>query len=196
MPYPTTGPNTELQAVNQILASVGQAPVNTLTTEEILVVNEVSRFTGLLDGTSLFTTTANIPVGTYTSGIGVAANTSIAAAETVYSTTGSITSNVLTSPSPYLPKNTFVTGTGISNVIIESGPTPNGANYDYVVTAPDAASTTLTLDPVLYEYTTNIAQTVGTADNFIQLTRAIVSQKVETQTNPDVAIALNTLKEV
>ena len=196
MPFPNTGSNTELQAVNQILASVGQAPVNTLTTEEILVVNEVSRFTGFLDGTSLFTNTSGIPVGTYTSGIGVAANTSIAAAGTVFSTTGSISGNILTSPSKYLPKNTFVTGTGISNVIIQSGPTPNGGNYNYVVSAPNAASTTLTLDPVLYRYTTNISQTVGTADDFIDLTRAIVTQKVETQTNPDVAIAYNTLMEV
>jgi len=30
MPYPTTGSKTELQAINQILASVGQAPVTTL----------------------------------------------------------------------------------------------------------------------------------------------------------------------
>tara|TARA_R110002012_G_scaffold129143_1_gene281499 strand:+ start:436 stop:1062 length:627 start_codon:yes stop_codon:yes gene_type:complete len=30
MPYPTTGSVTELQAINQILASVGQAPVTTL----------------------------------------------------------------------------------------------------------------------------------------------------------------------
>ena len=196
MPFPTTGSNTELQAVNQILASVGQAPVNTLTTEEILVLNEVSRFTGFLDSTSLFTNTSGIPVGTYVGGIGVGSNTSIAEAETVFSTTASITGNVLTSPSPYLPKNTFVSGTGISNVIIQSGPTANGGNYDYVVSAPNAASTTITLDPVLYEYTTNIAQTVGTADSFIDLTRAIVTQKVETQTNPDVAIAYNTLKEV
>jgi hypothetical protein len=30
MPYPTTGSKTELQAINQILSSVGQAPVTTL----------------------------------------------------------------------------------------------------------------------------------------------------------------------
>ena len=30
MPYPTTGSTTELQAINQILAAVGQAPVTTL----------------------------------------------------------------------------------------------------------------------------------------------------------------------
>jgi hypothetical protein len=196
MPFPTTGSNTELQAVNQILASVGQAPVNTLTTEEVLVVNEVSRFTGFLDSTNLLSNTDGIPVGTYVSGIGVSSNTSIAAAETVFTTTGSITGNVLTSPSPYIPKNTFISGTGISNVLVESGPTPSGGNYTYVVTAPNAASTTLTLDPVLYKYTTNISQTVGTADGFIDLTRAIVTQKVETQTNPDVAIAYNTLLEV
>jgi len=31
MPFPTTNAQTELQAVNEILASVGQAPVTTLT---------------------------------------------------------------------------------------------------------------------------------------------------------------------
>ena len=42
MPYLTTG-STELKAVNQILASVGQAPVTTLTTEETIIINEVDR---------------------------------------------------------------------------------------------------------------------------------------------------------
>ena len=65
MPFPTTGSNTELQAVNQILASVGQAPVTTLTTDETFVLNKVSNFTGSISGTTLTTTTANIPVGTY-----------------------------------------------------------------------------------------------------------------------------------
>ena len=194
MPFPTTGSNTELQAVNQILASVGQAPVTTLDTEEVLVFNEVSRITGFLDSTTLFTNTNNIPAGTYISGIGVANNTAIAATETVFSTTGSITSNVLTSPSPYIPKNTFITGTGIANVLVESGPSGSGP-YTYTVSAADATSATLTLDPILYEYTTNISQTLGTADSFLDLSRAIVTQKVETQTNPDVAISRDTLKE-
>lgn len=35
MPYPSTGSKTELQAINQILASVGQAPVTTLDTETL-----------------------------------------------------------------------------------------------------------------------------------------------------------------
>lgn len=194
MPFPTTGSNTELQAVNQILASVGQAPVTTLDTKEVLVFNEVSRITGFLDSTKLFTNTNNIPTGTYISGIGVANNTAIAATETVFSTTGSITSNVLTSPSPYIPKNTFITGTGISTVLVQSGPSGSGP-YTYTVSAPDATSTALTLDPILYSYTTNIEQTVGTSDNNLELSRAIVTQKVETQTNPDVAITYNTLKE-
>jgi len=194
MPFPTTGSNTELQAVNQILASVGQAPVTTLDTEEVLVFNEVSRITGFLDSTKLFTNTNNIPAGTYISGIGVANNTAIAATETVFSTTGSITSNVLTSPSPYIPKNTFITGTGIANVLVQSGPSGSGP-YTYTVSAVDATSTTLTLDPILYEYPTNISQTVATSDDFLNLSRAIVTQKVETQTNPDVAITYNTLKE-
>ena len=35
MTYPSTGSKTELQAINQILASVGQAPVTTLETETV-----------------------------------------------------------------------------------------------------------------------------------------------------------------
>jgi hypothetical protein len=133
MPFPTTGSNTELQAVNQILASVGQAPVTTLTTEETLVINEVSRFTGSIAGTTLTTTTANIPVGTYIGGTGVASGTSIATAGVEQAT-----------------------------------------------------------DPVTYEYTVNISQTVSERS----MTQSIVTSRVETQTNPDVAIALNTLREV
>ena len=133
MPFPTTGSNTELQAVNQILASVGQAPVTTLTTEETLVINEVSRFTGSISATTLTTTTANIPVGTYIGGTGVASGTSIATAGVEQAT-----------------------------------------------------------DPVTYEYTVNISQTVTER----AMTQSIVTSRVETPTNPDVAIALNTLREV
>ena len=133
MPFPTTGSNTELQAVNQILASVGQAPVTTLTTEETLVINEVARFTGSIAGTILTTTTANIPVGTYIGGTGVASGTSIATA-------------------------------GVEQVT----------------------------NPVTYKYTVNISQTVTER----AMTQSIVTSRVETQTNPDVAIALNTLREV
>ena len=133
MPFPTTGSNTELQAVNQILASVGQAPVTTLTTEETLVINEVSRFIGSISGTTLTTETANIPVGTYIGGTGVASGTSIATA-------------------------------GVEQATI----------------------------PVTYEYTVNISQTVAER----AMTQSIVTSKVETPTNPDVAIALNTLREV
>ena len=134
MPYLTTG-STELKAVNQILASVGQAPVTTLTTEETFVVSEVSRFTGSISGTTLTTETANIPVGTYIGGTGVTDGTSIA-----------------------------VAGTEVSPAT----------------------------DPVTYEYTLNISQTVSERT----LTRSEVTTRVETQTNPDVAIALNTLREV
>jgi len=133
MPFPNTGSDTELKAVNQILASVGQAPVTTLTTEETLVINEVDRFTGSISGTTLTTETANIPVGTYIGGTGVASGTSIATA-------------------------------GVQQPGI----------------------------PVTYEYTVNISQTVSNR----ALTQSIVTSRVETQTNPDVAIALNTLREV
>ncbi|ADD95205.1 hypothetical protein [uncultured phage MedDCM-OCT-S04-C650] len=132
MPYLSTG-STELKAVNQILASVGQAPVTTLTTEETFVVSEVSRFTGSISGTTLTTETANIPVGTYIGGTGVTDGTSIAVAGVEQST-----------------------------------------------------------DPVTYNYTVNISQTVSSRT----LTRSEVTTRVETQTNPDVAIALNTLREV
>ena len=133
MPFPTTGSNTELQAVNQILASVGQAPVTTLTTETTVIINEVDQFTGSISGTTLTTTTANIPTGTYIGGTGVTQGTSIATAGVEQAT-----------------------------------------------------------DPVTYEYTVNISQTVAERS----LTRAVVAQQVETPTNPDVAIALNTLREV
>jgi hypothetical protein len=133
MPFPTTGSNTELQAVNQILASVGQAPVTTLTTEETFVMSEVSRFTGSIAGTTLTTTTANIPIGTYIGGEDVVAGTSIATAGVAQAT-----------------------------------------------------------DPVTYEYTVNISQTVSERS----MTQAAVTSTVETQTNPDVAIALSTLREV
>ena len=134
MPYLTTG-STELKAVNQILASVGQAPVTTLTTEETLIVSEVARFTGSISGTTLTTETANIPVGTYIGGTGVTTGTSIAVAG------------------------------------VEATPAT---------------------DPVTYEYTLNISQTVSQRT----LTQSKVETRVETQANPDVAIALNTLREV
>ena len=132
MPYLSTG-STELKAVNQILASVGQAPVTTLTTEETIVINEVDRFTGSISGTTLTTETANIPVGTYIGGTGVTTGTSIAVAGVEQST-----------------------------------------------------------NPVTYTYTVNISQTVSER----ALTQNKVTTRVETQTNPDVAIALNTLREV
>ena len=132
MPYLTTG-STELKAVNQILASVGQAPVTTLTTEETIVISEVDRFKGSISGTTLTTETANIPVGTYIGGTGVTTGTSVAVAGVQQST-----------------------------------------------------------NPVTYEYTLNISQTVSERS----LTQNKVTTRVETQTNPDVAIALNTLREV
>ena len=132
MPYLSTG-STELKAVNQILASVGQAPVTTLTTEETLIVSEVDRFTGSISGTTLTTETANIPVGTYIGGTGVTTGTSIAVAGVEQST-----------------------------------------------------------NPVTYNYTVNISQSVSSRT----LTQSKVETRVETQANPDVAIALNTLREV
>ena len=133
MPFPTTGSNTELQAVNQILASVGQAPVNTLTTESTFVLEPTETFTGSISGTTLTTGEPSIPVGTYISGAGVTDYTSIAVA-------------------------------GVAQ----------GTN------------------PETYNYTVNISQTVANTT----LLKSVVSYEVETQTNPEVAIAHNTLKEV
>ena len=135
MPFPTTGSNTELQAVNQILASVGQAPVNTLTTETTFVLEPLTTFTGSISGTTLTTEEADIPVGTYLSGTGVIANTAV-------STTG--------------------------------------------VAVPAS-------NPQTYNYTVNISHS---STGNISILKSVVSYKVETQTNPDVAIAFNTLKEV
>jgi hypothetical protein len=207
MPYLTTGSNTELQAVNQILASVGQAPVTTLTTEETLVINEVDRFIGFLGSTFLFTQTNNIPLGTYIGGVGVTTNTSIATAAVVFSPTAEVDSGdttKLTSSSPYIPKGVLVTSDTITVPLkVTSGPTANGANWDYDITLADGtantvayASNTLTLDPIYYQYTTNISQTVNSPDDQKALTQSIVTSRVETQANPDVAIALNTLREV
>ena len=77
MPFPTTGPNTQLQAVNQILASVGQAPVNTLTTEETFVLESTGTFVGSITGVILTTETSDLQVGTYITGTGVEPNTQV-----------------------------------------------------------------------------------------------------------------------
>jgi len=134
MPFPTTGPNTQLQAVNQILASVGQAPVNTLTTETTFVLEPLTTFTGSITGTTLTTEEPDIPIGTYLTGTGITPNTAI-------STTG----------------------------------------------------TALGTNPETYNYTVNISHT---STGNIPIQKSVVSYKVETQTNPDVAIAFNTLKEI
>jgi len=132
MPYPTTGPNTELQAVNQILASVGQAPVNTLTTETTYVQEQTGSFIGSITGTVLSTDEV-LDIGTFISGTGVTMNTSVVTASS-----------------------------------------PSATSFDY-------------------DYTLNLS---SSATGNITLNKAVVSYRVETQTNPDVAIAYNTLTEV
>ena len=212
MPFPTTGSNTELQAVNQILASVGQAPVTTLTTEETLVLSETSRFTGFLYGTTLYTKTNNIPVGTYIGGTGVTTNTSTATTAGVLNPLGLIDINnpsKLLAGTFHIPLGTLISADNIPNPVkITSGPTPVTGGWEYSITLPNGDPNTqgidpllyefegLTLDPIIYEYTTNISQNVASANNQITLTQSNVTSRVETQTNPDVAIALNTLREV
>ena len=135
MAFPTTGSNTELQAVNQILASVGQAPVTTITTDETFILSKVTNFTGSISGTTLTTTKGDIAVGSYIGGPNVTIGTSVAIAA------------------------------------VEVSPAT---------------------DPVTYNYTINISQTVSSQT----LTLSTVESRVESQTNPDVAIALNTLRDV
>ena len=132
MPYPTTGPNTELQAVNQILASVGQAPVNTLTTETTYVQEQTGSFIGSITGTVLSTDEV-LDMGTFISGTGVTMSTSVVTASS-----------------------------------------PSATSFDY-------------------DYTLNLS---SSATGNITMNKAVVSYEVETQTNPDVAIAYNTLTEV
>ena len=199
MPYLTTG-STELKAVNQILASVGQAPVSTLTTEETLVLNEVSRFTGYISGTTLFTNKSDLSQGSYLGGTGVEDNASIATARTVFSPSASCSGTTLTSSSAFIPKGVKISSSTITTPIeVTSGPTASGANFTYTVSAATtAASATLTLDPVYYNHTLNINHSTAVGNTVTQasLTESSVSKRVENQPNPDVAIALNTLREV
>ena len=132
MPYPTTGPNTELQAVNQILASVGQAPVTTLATETTYTFKQIGSFVGSITGTVLSTDEV-LELGTYISGAGITNNTT---------------------------------------VVTASSPSATSFAYDYTLNLSSSATGNITMN------------------------KAVVSYEVETQTNPDVAIAYNTLTEV
>jgi hypothetical protein len=156
MPYPTTGSNTELQAVNQILASVGQAPVTTLTTEETLVLSETSRFTGFLYGTTLYTKTNNIPVGTYIGGTGVTTNTSTATTAGVLNPLGLIDINnpsKLLAGTFHIPLGTLISADNIPNPVkITSGPTPVTGGWEYSITLPNGDPNTQGIDPLLYEF--------------------------------------------
>jgi|TARA_R100000030_G_scaffold61562_1_gene46562 hypothetical protein len=135
MAFPTTGSNTELQAVNQILASVGQAPVTTLTTDETFILSKVSNFSGTISGSNLTTTKSDIPVGSYISGPNVTLGTSVAVAG------------------------------------VEVSPATNPVTYNYVI---------------------NISQNVSNQT----LVLSTVETRVQQQANPDVAISLDTLREV
>ena len=201
MPFPTTGSNTELQAVNQILASVGQAPVTTLTTEETLVLSETSRFTGYIDGTTLYTSKSDLTQGSYISGTGVEDSTSIATARTVFTPNASASGTTLTSTSAFIPKGVLISSSTITTpVTVDSGPTDvGGGNFEYTISAATTATAAdLTLSPIYYNHTLNInhGTPVGNTVTQASLTQSNVTSRVETQTNPDVAIALNTLREV
>jgi len=200
MPFPNTGSDTELKAVNQILASVGQAPVTTLTTEETLVLTEVDRFKGYIDGTTLYTSKSDLKQGSYIGGSGVEDNTSIATARTTFTPNASCSGTTLTSSSAFIPKGVSISSSTITTAVtVESGPTANGSNFDYTVSASTTANAAdLTLDPIYYNHTLNINHTTAVGNTVTQasLTQSSVTSRVETQTNPDVAIALNTLREV
>ena len=200
MPFPNTGSDTELKAVNQILASVGQAPVTTLTTEETLVLTEVDRFKGYIDGTTLYTSKSDLKQGSYLGGSGVEDNTSIATARSVFTPNASCSGTTLTSSSAFIPKGVSISSSTITTAVtVESGPTANGSNFEYTVSASTTANAAdLTLDPIYYNHTLNINHTTAVGNTVTQasLTQSSVTSRVETQTNPDVAIALNTLREV
>jgi hypothetical protein len=199
MPYLTTG-STELKAVNQILASVGQAPVTTLTTEETLVLNEVSRFTGYISGTTLFTKKSDLSQGSYIGGAGVEDNTSLATAKVTFTPNASCSGTTLTSSSAFIPKGVKISSSSITTPIeVISGPTASGSNFTYTVdTSTTASAADLTLDPIYYSHTLNINHSTAVGNTITQasLTESSVSTRVENQANPDVAIALNTLREV
>ena len=203
MPFPTTGSNTELQAVNQILASVGQAPVTTLTTEETLVLSETSRFTGYITGTTLYTSKSDLTQGSYISGTGVEDNTSIATARVVFTPNASAAGTTLTSTSAFIPKGVSISSSTITTAVtVDSGPTDvGGGNFEYTISSAtngNAAAADLTLSPIYYNHTLNInhGTPVGNTVTQATITQSNVTSRVETQTNPDVAIALNTLREV
>lgn len=86
----------ELQAVNQILTSLGQAPVASLETRTTIMTKEIARVTGSISGTTLTVASVQdgaIAVGAYIRGTGVAANTSIAIFGTGTGGTGTYTVN-------------------------------------------------------------------------------------------------------
>lgn len=125
--------STELQAVNEILASVGQSPVTTIDTKTTYFLTDTTQVVGNIAGTSLAVTAVKsgvIKVGDVISGGTILPNTSISA---------------------------FATGTG-------------GVGT----------------------YVVNISQNVNLTDIRVQS----VTEQVEMQTNPDVAIAYQTLQQV
>jgi hypothetical protein len=83
----------------------------------------------------------------------------------------------LTTETANIPVGTYIGGTGVTD------------GTSIAVAGVEAVPAT---DPVTYEYTLNISQTVAERT----LTQSKVETRVETQANPDVAIALNTLREV
>ena len=200
MSYLDTG-STELKAINQIRATLGQAPVTTIETETTLVLNKVTDFTGYISGLNLFTQQANIAVGTYIGGVGVIENTSVAVADGVFAPSASCSGTTLTSTSAFIPEGVTITSSNITTPItVTSGPTDaGGGNFTYTVSASTtAANAALTLNPVYYQYTLNINHTTAVGNTVTEsaLTVSEVEERVENQPNPDVAIALNTLREV
>jgi hypothetical protein len=134
MSFPTTAPITELQAVNRILASVGQAPVTALDTTNILVVTKKATFSGFISTTTLTTTNTTLKPGYFIKGEGVADNTYIVA-----------------------------------------GPVVSGADRTYTVTP---------------------SQTVGATDARVRMEGFEQDVTTQMQTNPDVALAYDTLQQV
>ena len=200
MSYLDTG-STELKAINQILASVGQAPVTTIETETTFVLNKIANFNGYISGLTLFTQRQNIAVGSYIGGNGVIENTSVAVDNGVFAPSASCSGTTLTSTSAFIPEGVSITSSNITTPItVISGPTDAGSgNFTYTVSASTtAADAALTLAPVYYQYTLNINHTTAVGNTVTESTLTVseIEERVENQPNPDVAIALNTLREV
>ena len=135
MTFPSTPPTVaERTAVNQVLQSIGQAPVTSLQGQTVISSSETPPFNAFIDGTTLTTNIDTLRVGSFLRGRGVLPNTAI--------TTDAVASG-------------------------------NDFTYDI-----------------------SISQTVGTTGARVTMTALVPDSNQIIQTNPDVALILNTIDQV